>query len=138
MASGHTSGLRAGASGWFADSRQLGRVSEALPANRSSQYLMRSEFFDARHGTATTRTEPGAGGFSLRLCGVLRMRSGCEELPAQGQQISAAAVCEEAAETDPHKAARKRVEQEPPQELFGGDGHQPLFCSYAHNPSIEK
>jgi hypothetical protein len=88
---------------------------------------MRSEFFDACHGAATTRTEPGAGSFSVRLCGALRRRDGCEELPAQGQQISAAAVCEEAAETDPHKAARKRVEQEPPQKLFGCDGHQPLF-----------
>jgi hypothetical protein len=59
-------------------------------------------------------------------------------LSADRQQVPAAAVGEEAAETDPHEAARQSVEQEPPQELFGGDGHQPLFCSYAHNPSIEK
>jgi len=48
-------------------------------------------------------------------------------LSADRQQVPAAAVGEEAAETDPHEAARQSVEQEPPQELFGGDGHQPLF-----------
>ncbi len=35
----HTSGLRAGGSEWFADDWPLRRVSEDLPAERSSQYL---------------------------------------------------------------------------------------------------
>lgn len=47
---------------------------------------------------------------------------------ANRQKFTAAAVREEAAEANPHKAARQSMEEESPEELVGGYGHQPLFA----------
>ena len=89
---GHTSAARAGASAYFGDDGQLRRVSEALPAGRSSQHLLGSEPFDERHGSSRNRDRslPGAGSLSFRLRGILLWRSGREKLPADRQQVPAA------------------------------------------------
>lgn len=49
-------------------------------------------------------------------------------MSADRQQFTAAAVREKTAEANPHKATGQRMEQEPPKELMGGYGHQPLFA----------
>ena len=81
----HTSATRAGASACLGDDGQLRRVSEALPADRSPDHLLRSEPFDERHESAATRAEPGTGSLGFRFCNILRWRGGCEKLPADGQ-----------------------------------------------------
>jgi hypothetical protein len=122
----HTSATRAGASACLGDEGRLRRVSEALPADRSPDHLLWSEPFDERHESAATGAEPGTRRLGFRFYGILRWR-GCEKLPADGQQDAAAPVSEEAAKSDTYKTARQSVEQEPPKELLGGYGHQPLF-----------
>src|SRR5262245_58581020 len=67
----HTSAMRAGASAYLGDDGRLRRVSEALPADRSPDHLLRSEPFDEHHGSAATGTEPRTGSLSFRLCGTL-------------------------------------------------------------------
>jgi hypothetical protein len=50
-----------------------------------------------------------------------------QRAPADRQQFTTPSVCKEAAEADPHKAARQGVKQEPSEELFGGHRYQPLL-----------
>src|SRR5208283_4717404 len=57
---GHTDMVRAGASGFFVNVRQLGSVSEALPINRSPSDLLRGELLDQDHRASATRAEPAA------------------------------------------------------------------------------
>ena len=75
-------------------------------------------------------------GLGSEVAGVAERVSGAglQQLPAERQEFTAAPIGEEAAEANAHKAARQGVEQEAPQELFGGDRHQPLLAR-AHSPS---
>ena len=128
----HTSSTRAGASGCIDDGWRLRGVSQALPPNRSPEDLLRGESFDQDHRAAAARTEPRA--WQLRLGGYWRGRSperrSFQQSMAKGQPFAAAAVSEEAAEADAHKAARQGVEQEPPQKLLCGHGHEPLLALF--------
>jgi hypothetical protein len=91
---------------------------------------LRGESLDHSHGAAAVGTEPGACGLRYGPCwhGRSRERSRLQQSPAEGQQFAAAPVREEAAEADTDKAPRQGVEQETPQKLFGGHGHQPLLA----------
>lgn len=53
-----------------------------------------------------------------------RLRHHAQELTAAGQLLLAIAVAEETVVPDAPKALRRDMEQEPANELFGGEGHR--------------
>ena len=98
----------------------------------TQQHLRRTELFDQDHRSTTQWTRPEApaghaldGEYGLGTTAL----QGVDQLSAQGQQAGAAAVCQESEVSNPHKAARQHVQQEPSQELVDGQAHNALLVA---------
>jgi hypothetical protein len=124
----HTSTGRDDARVRVASGKPLRSVNIALQSGGPIGNLLSCESLDYDHRAATDWTQPGRNRVSRRWTRTgLRQRS--EELLALSQLRPPSPVGQEAEKANANEALGQHMQQEPPQELVGGDGHFPLLAA---------
>src|SRR5215472_9951740 len=97
----------------------------------SEEKLCCGDPFDHAHSSATDGAPPGDAGLigPCRCCWRRAFRGAAQQLEAERKQTGAPAVGEEAEVTDAYEATWQHMKEKPPQELIGGQRHQPLFVA---------